>query len=177
MDDCAALRLALDLLHIPWRAKVLRSEPLPRGIPLLLRIAGGDVEADRVAEGVMGRSRDVLHDAAAFFIEQILLHPEADNYRVLGATPDATAAELRRNMAWLMAWLHPDRAPKTERSVLVARVTRAWNDLKTPDRRAAYDEALRLSVIRSGTPRVRRRNTGLAARGGILSFLLGRRPL
>src|SRR5262249_932573 len=177
MDDCAALRLALDLLHVPWRAKVLRSEPLPRGAPLLLPIAGGDAEADRGADGVMGRSRDVLHDAAAFFIEQILLHPEADNYRVLGATPNATAAELRRNMAWLMAWLHPDRAPKTERSVLVARVTRAWNDLKTPDRRAAYDEALRRSATRADTARVRRRNTGLPARGGILSFLLGRRPL
>jgi hypothetical protein len=177
MDDCAALRLALDLFHVPWRAKVLRSEPLPRGVPLLLRIAGGDVEAERAAERVVGRSSDVLHEAAAFFIEQILLHHEADNYRVLGATPDATAAELRRNMAWLMAWLHPDRAPKSERSVLVARVTRAWNDLKTPERRAAYDENLRRSVTRAGTARVRRRNTGLAARGGILSFLLGRRPL
>jgi len=125
----------------------------------------------------MGRSGDVLHEAAAFFIEQILLYPEADNYRVLGATPDAAAAELRRNMAWLMAWLHPDRAPKTERSVLVARVTRAWNDLKTADRRAAYDEAQRRSVTRAGVPRVRRRNVGLLERGGILSFLLGRRPL
>jgi DnaJ-class molecular chaperone len=145
---------------------------------MLLRLAGGDAEAEHVAERVVGRSGHVLRDAAGFFIEQILLHPEAGSYRVLGTTPDATAAELRRNMAWLMAWLHPDRAPKTERTVLVSRITRAWNDLKTPDRRAAYDESLRRSVTRAGTiPRARRRNSGLHGRGRVLSFLLGRRPL
>ena len=177
MDDCAALRLALDLFHVPWRAKMLRSEPLPRGVPLLLRMVGGDNEAELLAERAMGRSGNVLRDAAAFFIEQILLHPEADNYRVLGATPDATVAELRRNMALLMAWLHPDRTPRAERSALVARVTRAWNDLKTPDRRAAYDEAQRRRSTRARSFRVKRRNVSLPARGRILSFLLGRRPL
>ena len=54
------------------------------------------------------RSEHSLREAAAFYIEQILLHPDADHYRVLGAQPDASTAELRRNMALLIRWLHPD---------------------------------------------------------------------
>ena len=42
-------------------------------------------------------------------------------------------------MALLLRWLHPDLDRHGERSVFAARVTRAWNDLKTQERRAAYD--------------------------------------
>ena len=89
-----------------------------------------------------GRSRDVVRQAATFFIEQILFAPDADSYRVLGASPQASAGELRRNVALLLRWLHPDRDPQGERSIFVSRVTAAWNDLKTPERRAAYDQQL-----------------------------------
>jgi curved DNA-binding protein CbpA len=81
--------------------------------------------------------------AAAFFIEQILLFPGADSYRVLGARQAATAGELRRNMALLLRWLHPDLDPKGERSIFAGRVTKAWEDLKTPERRAVYDREQR----------------------------------
>jgi curved DNA-binding protein CbpA len=81
----------------------------------------------------------LVREAAEFFIVQILLAPDADSYRVLGATPDASAGDLRRNVALLLRWLHPDVDPKGERSMFATRVTRAWNDLKTPDRRAAYN--------------------------------------
>jgi DnaJ domain len=179
MEDSAALRLALDLLHVPWRVKLLRSEPLPRGLPLLLRIAGGEVEAELVAAKMVDRSRDVVREAAAFFIEQILLFPEADSYRALGTTSEATATELRRNMGWLMAWLHPDRTRDGEQSVFVARVTRAWNDLKTPDRRAAYDAILRrrAPANRKSDPPGPRRRARAGGLGRVLSFLLGRHPV
>ena len=42
-------------------------------------------------------------------------------------------------MALLMRWLHPDVAREGERSVFAARIAAAWNTLKTPERRAAYD--------------------------------------
>jgi curved DNA-binding protein CbpA len=42
-------------------------------------------------------------------------------------------------MALLIRWLHPDQNNGAERSVFVARVTRAWNELKNDNRRAAYD--------------------------------------
>jgi DnaJ-class molecular chaperone len=85
----------------------------------------------------------VVRQAAIFFIEQILLSPGADSYRVLGAGPGASNAELRTNMALLMRWLHPDAAREGEQSVFAQRLAAAWNDLKSPERRAAYDSARR----------------------------------
>jgi DnaJ domain len=147
---CEALRIAIDLMNIPSRARMVRSEPLPAGVQTLLRIAVGD-ETGEIAPVVAAtaRSRDVIERAAGFFIEQILLAPDADSYRVLGVTPDADNAELRRNMALLMRWLHPDLDPEGERSTYAHRVTLAWNDLKTPERRLAYDERSRSSSVRS----------------------------
>jgi hypothetical protein len=163
-----ALKVALDLLHVPWRVKLLRSEPLPEGVPLLLRIAAGDIDAETHAVVMANRPLDTVREAATFFIEQMLLCPEADSYRTLGATPEASISDLRRNMAWLMTWLHPDMARQGDRSPLVARVTRAWNDLKTPERRAMYDDALRVcrSVARSTNAQIKSRR--VAGRGGPL---------
>ena len=75
--------------------------------------------------------------AARFFIEQVLFHPQADSYRALGARPQASTGELRRNMALLLRWVHPGH-DQGERSIFARRVMRAWNDLKTDEQRAAY---------------------------------------
>jgi hypothetical protein len=143
MGDWAALKLALDLLYVPWRVRLVREQPLPDGVPRLLGIAAGDPASERAAVEATGRPHDVVRQAATFFIEQVLLSPEADSYRVLGASPTATTAELRHNMALLMRWLHPDTARQGEQSIFATRIAAAWNDLKTPDRRAAYDDARR----------------------------------
>src|SRR5262249_41655898 len=138
MDEGTALRLALDLVHSPWRVRLVRAEPLlPRGVSLLLRIAAGDREAETQAVAVADRPLEVIRQAAAFFIEQILLAPGSDSYRILGANADVSDAQLRRNMAALMSWVHPDH--KGGRDVFAPRIATAWNDLKTPGRRAAYD--------------------------------------
>jgi len=143
MSDKMALRVAIDLLHVPSQVRLVRSEPLPRGVPVLLRIAAGDEAAEREEADLTVRSRDVVRRAAAFFIEQILFAPDTDSYRVLGSASQASASELRGNAALLLKWLHPDRDPHGERSIFVSRVTEAWNNLKTPERRAAYDELRR----------------------------------
>jgi curved DNA-binding protein CbpA len=88
-----------------------------------------------------GRTQEVLSAAAAFFIEQIMLVPGADSYRVLGSVPEASPAELRTNMALLMKWLHPDVGAAAQKELYVSLVTRAWEDVKTPARRQAYDAA------------------------------------
>jgi len=141
MSDRMALKIAIDLMHVPSQVRLLRAEPLPQGVPTLLRIAAGDVEAARTAALSVDRPIEVVHEAATFFIEQILFAPNADSYRVLGASRQADAATLRRNVALLLRWLHPDLDPRGERSIFAGRVTAAWNDLKTPERRAAYDDA------------------------------------
>src|SRR5262249_11090725 len=81
-------------------------------------------------------------------IEQVLLNRQNDNYRVLGSSPDASAAELRRHMALLLKWLHPDLFQSSgddkgfNRSAYVNLVTKAWESLKTAGRRASYDASL-----------------------------------
>jgi hypothetical protein len=121
----------------------------------LLRIAAGDEEMTKEAAATLNRSYDMVREAAGFFVEQILLHPDADSYRVLGARPGASYAELRHNMTLLLHWLHPDLDPKGERTVFTARVTRAWNDLKTEDRRVAYDRSQRIASAEASLLRKR----------------------
>jgi hypothetical protein len=161
MSEAAALKVAVELLHVPSRVRLVRAEPLPRGVHLLLRIAAGEAAAAEEAAATADRSVDVVRSAAAFFIEQILLSPEGDSYRVLGAGPEASPAELRRNMALLMKWLHPDSDRQGQQSVFVNRVTLAWDDLKTPERRRAYEQERRALEARSP---VRRHNGRSRAR-------------
>jgi hypothetical protein len=141
VTDHSALWMAIDLLHAPARVKTVRSAPLPSDISALLRITAGDEKASSEAVQATGHPEQTIKEAAGFFIEQMLFYPAADSYRVLGVSPEATDGELRRNMSLLLRWLHPDRRRQNERSVFAARVTRAWNDLKTPERRAAYDRS------------------------------------
>jgi hypothetical protein len=154
MSDKMALQIAIDLFHVPSQVRFVRAAPLPDGTPILLRIAAGDEEAEITAATLINRPRDIIRQAATFFIEQILLAPHTDSYRVLGASPQASAAELRRNLALLSKWLHPDRNAHNDRSVFIDRVTGAWNDVKTPERRATYDqlqrEAMNNSKSRNG---------------------------
>jgi curved DNA-binding protein CbpA len=110
---------------------------------LLLRIVAGEAEAEATAIALTGRSRDLIRQAAVFFVEQVLLCPNSDSYRVLGADPHASNGELRSHMGLLVRWLHPDKYPGEQGSVFVNKVTRAWDDLKTPERRASYDEGRR----------------------------------
>ena len=146
MDHAPALKVAFDLMHFPSQVRVIRAAPLPHDLLILLRIAAGDEDIACEAAQSSGRSPERVREAAGFFIEQILLFPDADSYRVLGASPVATNGELRRNMALLLRWLHPDLDRHGERSVFARRVTLAWNDLKTPERRAAYDQSMRKSL-------------------------------
>jgi hypothetical protein len=156
MTHVPALKIALELMHSPWRARFARTTPLPVDVEILLRIAAGDERAIGQATESVGRSREVVCDAAAFFVEQILLYPDADSYRVLGANPEATNGELRHNMALLLRWLHPDLDHRGERSVFAARVTRAWNDLKTRERRDAYDRLKRKAPVNKSHRRKRK---------------------
>jgi hypothetical protein len=120
------------------------------------------------------------------------LHPGADSYRVLGADSHAAVGELRRNMVLLQRWLHLDADRGGQHRMFVARVTTAWNDVKTPERRSTYDLAQRRvnggtspgtktrTGSRSGKRRSRRRLANAPNRGmtGVLRrallFLLAR---
>ena len=141
-ENIEVLRAALDLAAVPSRRRQLRNGPLPEGVALLLQIVAGDRDAIEASAKRTQRRPIELREAAAFYIEQIMLTPRADCYRVLGARPSATTAELRQNLALLCKWLHSDVCQDLGRSVFFVRITGAWNNLKTPERRAAYDAAL-----------------------------------
>jgi hypothetical protein len=149
MQEIAAVVAALDISHNPAAVHLAQRGALPAGMTFLLRIASGDAEAIGVAEKKTGRSALRLREAAGFFIEQVLLHPECDSYRVLGGVAEAPTHELRRNMALLLTWLHPDMAAhngvghaQLDRSVFANRITQAWENLKTEERRMQYDRLL-----------------------------------
>lgn len=162
MDELAAVRMAIDLVKVPSRVRLLRQAPLPPGLALLLRIAAGDSEATQIAAQTTSRPPEFLREAASFFVEQVLLAPASDSFRVLGGTPQSSSAELRRNMALLLRWLHPDVARDSQRTVFAGRVTAAWENLKTPERRATYGYDLAIeSHLRSRTGRRRRRPSHL----------------
>ncbi len=141
-DAATAVRVAIDLIQMPSRARMIRQAPLPDGMSMLLRVAAMEPDATAEAAKLTGRTSEVVLQAAAFFVEQVLLAPESDSYRVLGATSQTSSADLRRNMALLVRWLHPD-TKISDRSSFVNRVTFAWDDLKTAERRAAYDLTLK----------------------------------
>ena len=118
---------------------------MPRGVTFLLEVAAGESESLRNASALTGRTEANLKNAAGFFIEQVLLSETADNYRVLGSKPESPHGELRRHMALIMRWLHPDIVSsdgmvwRLDRGLYAGRVTKAWEAIKTEDRRASYD--------------------------------------
>ena len=193
MSDIEAIRQALYLFHLPSAVRGARDKPLPVGIMQMLEVAAGDETASQAASSRLERPVDLIRQACGFYIEQIMLAPEADPYRILGAGRGVSDAELRRHMALLQRWVHPDADRSGERSVYAGRVSGAWEALKTHERRAAYDAAHPPKAAKpsssgpssSGSKRKHdaqsRRSGGPAPkRSGLLSaafrYILGRRP-
>ena len=121
---------------------------MPEGVTFLLEIAAGEAHALIHASQLTGRTEATLQGAAGFFIEQVLLLPGGDSYRILGSDKGAPLSELRRNMALIMRWLHPDVVPNAassnllDRSLFASRITQAWETIKTDERRTAYNTSL-----------------------------------
>ena len=146
MREQAAIQAALNLVARPAQARRVTDQPLPSGLTFLLEVAAGDRDALAEARRVTERSDAELRQAAGFFIEQCLLGQAVNNsYRVLGTHSEDAQETLRRHMVLLMRWLHPDIAERNrdtgevDRSVFAHRVSAAWDDVKTRDRRSAYD--------------------------------------
>lgn len=133
------IRAALDLYTTPTTARRARQQPLPVETHFLLLLATGDDPTLTEAHLLSGRDPAMLQQAAAFFVEQVLLEAGRDSYRMLGVQPTDPIPKIRQHMALLMRWLHPDLDPAGQRALLAPRVIRAWDDVKTPERRRAYD--------------------------------------
>lgn len=137
-----ALDWALALAQAPGERDALRQRPLPNGIEGLLQIAaGGHGAALHAAMARTGESEATLVEAVRFYLREVLFHSGADAYRMLGLAHDASSEQIKGHHRLLQLWLHPDRHTSDWDAIFAGRVNAAWNALRTPERRAAYDAA------------------------------------
>lgn len=136
-----ALEFALALYQSPSLAAATRRRALPDDLFEVIRIAAGDTEGTQAALARSGATATVVREASQLYLETVLFDPEADHYRVLGVAPGADESQMREHRRWLLKWLHPDRGDDWD-AVYAARVQQAWQQLRDPERRAGYDEAL-----------------------------------
>ncbi len=141
VEDFSAVEQARGLLLRPTQLGALRKRALPEGMRTLLRVAAGDEAILETAARRTGDRPEVLREACQFYVQQVLLDDASDSYRTLGANGTTPAVEIKAHYGLLMRWMHPDRNPDGWDVVFADRVTRAWNDLRTSDRRSAYDLA------------------------------------
>src|SRR5262249_42819931 len=106
----------------------IEKPPLPTDILEIMRIAAGSSEICQSASQVTGQPPVVLIEAARFYLQQVLLRPDADSYRVLGLAPGASRELARRHMRYLLQWLHPD-VNRDWDSVYAERVLKAWREV------------------------------------------------
>jgi len=139
MPRPVALHYALDLTAMPSLAGLMQREPLPQGVLDVIRIAARCPETWERTVTMTGQEPETLRDAAVLYLQTALFFPSADNYRVLGVAVDAPRDEIRQHLRWLMLWLHPDRQLNSWESTFAERVLSAWEEVKSPERRAQYD--------------------------------------
>lgn len=139
----SALEWALALLRAPGERHALRQKALPAGMDRLLGIAAGAMpDALLEAARTFAEPEARVREAARFYAREVLFFPQADAYRVLGVDSNANAEQIKAHHRLLQHWLHPDRLQSEDDAVFAARVNSAWNRLRTPERRQAYEQAL-----------------------------------
>jgi hypothetical protein len=143
MTEPHVIDLALDLARMPALARSWGAPAIPANIMELMRIAAGSPQACEAAVARTGEPTRVVIEAARFYLQQVLLRPDADCYRVLGISPTASRTTARDHMRWLMEWLHPDRNSNSWDAVYAERVLKAWREVSTSDGR----------IIKSSTSR------------------------
>ncbi len=130
----------LAIYRDPSRVAEVRDRPLAEPMAPVIKVAAGDTGLAAEWAEASGAAPEDVTEACVFFLQQILFAPGADAYRVLGASADAPQARLREHYGLLMRWLHPDRnSDDGWEQVYADRVNQAWQELKTPARRAEYD--------------------------------------
>lgn len=136
----AALEQAATFLSRTDLIAAARQQPLPAGITDLLKICSGDNDVLIAAQEQLRLSQEEVRHAAEFYAQQILFAPESDHYRILGVDPDDVEAKIKLHYRLLVRWLHPDRNTGDWEAVFSERINRAWQALRTPERRREYDE-------------------------------------
>ena len=133
-----ALDQALGALRAPALFLRLRARPLPDDVLLLLKIVAGESHSRDLACANSGETVDVVAEAATQYIQQVMFYPGSDSHRLLGVSAAADGSQIKEHHRWLVRWLHPDRNTEQWDAVYADRVNKAWQDLRTPERRQDY---------------------------------------
>lgn len=159
-DD--ALSMAVRLSRAPNLSRNLRFAPLPDGMNLVIRIAGGCEESCSQAAAQTGLDPQTVARMSMLYLLIVLFDQRSDSYRTLGLTTGATMDEIRDHKNWLLKWLHPDRNPNQWVGGLAVRVLGAWQELSShPDtQQELQPEPEPLVAIDVQEPRRRRRLKG-----------------
>ncbi len=123
MGNLLAKHIALELFSQPALARRIRQQPLPEGMLEVIQIAAGNSPSDR---------NQLSQDAAIFFLQQVLISRDNDNFRLLGLNHGASLELVREHRRWLLKWLHPDRNHNKWESTLFDRVNLAATQLENP---------------------------------------------
>ncbi|GAA0708195.1 J domain-containing protein [Dokdonella soli] len=134
-----ALELALALYRAPAQRFALRGRPLPDDIDVVIKLASGSRLLLQDAANRHRAQEETILEASRFYLQQVLFASDADAYRVLGLSSDASPDQIREHYRWLQHWLHPDRCDDDWDSLLVTRVNWAWQHLRNSSSRRAYD--------------------------------------
>jgi len=129
MHPSRALIAAVALSRAPGLASVLRAQPLPSGVELLLRVLAHDPDASEAARAMAGLSEAELIAAAELYVLQVMLYPGAPSRRVLGVEPEADRAAVRAHLRLLLNWLHPDKNTNAWHAPFASRVIAAWRQV------------------------------------------------
>jgi hypothetical protein len=117
------------LTRCPALAPAIAARAVPSDVIEVMRVAA-DADACAAAAAIVGVPAATLEVAAKHYLKQILLHADADDHRILGVTPDASREEARRNLTWLLRWLHPDRNRGWD-AAHTRRIVAAWHEIST----------------------------------------------
>jgi hypothetical protein len=125
MSDREALQVALDIFRSPALVRKVKSQPLPKRVLPIIRIAAGEAIEEHLSDSTHGWKETDIRSAAVFFLQQILFDKNADDFRILGLTSDASLAEVKDHKRALMKWLHPDRNNNKWENALLQRLLEA----------------------------------------------------
>jgi hypothetical protein len=130
MNGAEAIEVALEVYRKPARARSLHRHDLPAGLLNLIKIAAGTEDEVKALLDDNTVSALPIKEAAVFYLQQMLMQAEDDDYRQLGLRRGATLQDLKDHKRWLLKWLHPDRNRNTWENVLFKRVAAAAQRLE-----------------------------------------------
>lgn len=145
--------MALAFYREPVRFREFKDPDRPLGgdaEPLLRLAAGSNPESLQLPPDLA--DQDEWQAAARFFVQQVLLAPGADYYRLHGLPHQADAVEIRSHHRLLMRLVHPDRAHTDDawQTAAAARINQAHTTLRDPEKRAEYNRQIALSAQHAG---------------------------